>query len=602
MRTWRASIGVLLTLLLSGSAFGQSQAANGSIEGTVTDSSSGVLPGVTVTITNLETGTERSVTSNENGFYRAMLLPLGRYRVVAELQGFKKFDRAGITLQAGEVANVNVTLDVGQVSETITVTSEVAVTQPGKIDLGRTLNDVEIHNLPLPSRNPYNLAFLQANVTGYENNEFGVPRINANGSQMHTNYQLDGNTNTEKDRAGLRMLPISEVLVREVKLVTNGFAPEFGQTTGMVYNAITQSGTNDLHGSASYRFKRNPMSSRPFFLSPVAVKPDTKADDVTGTLGGPIAKNLAHFFGAYEYVNRSLITGNQVIAVTPADAARLGITLPSDGVIPAYQKVNFGFGKVDYQVGRSTLVTGRYFLFKNLSPSNIGNTSATPRLTLDRATDFTDRMDSASVQAATIEGANRLNELRIQFARRHQFRTPASTAVSGPALIISGVADFGGPQIGDSNSTGFDFSQKIWQVIDNYSWVNGSHAMKGGIDAQFIGDDRVAGNNFQYTFPTIDAYLAAKAGTNPNGYTSLQQTFGKLDISYSSRFYGLFVQDDWQISSSIKLLYGLRYDLFDVPQARPFAGNPYSNEFSIDKNNVGPRAGVSCALDATGRA
>ena len=83
---------------------------------------------------------------------------------------------------------------------------------------------------------------------------------------MHTNYQLDGNTNTEKDRAGLRLLPISEVLVREVKVITNGFAPEFGQTTGMVYNAITPSGTNDLHGSASFRFKRNPMSREPFFL------------------------------------------------------------------------------------------------------------------------------------------------------------------------------------------------------------------------------------------------------------------------------------------------------------------------------------------------
>src|SRR5262245_59665137 len=471
MRMIRGTIAVLLTVLLSASAFAQSQAANGSIEGTVADSSSGVLPGVTVTITNIETGNERSVTTNEDGFYRALLLPLGRYQVVAELQGFKKANRAGINLQAGELATVNATLEVGQISETVTVTSEAPIAQPGKIDLGRTLNDVDIHNQPLPSRNPDNLAFLQANVTGYENNEFGVPRINANGSQMHTNYQLDGNTNTEKDRAGLRLLPISEVLVREVKLVTNGFAPEFGQTTGMVYNAITQSGTNDLHGSASYRVKRNPMSSRPFFLSPTAVKPDTEADDVTGTIGGPIARNRAHFFGAYEFVNRSLVTGNQVIAVTPADASRLGITLPSDGVIPAHQRVNFAFGKVDYQAGPSTLVTGRYFLFKNFSLSNVGNAAATPRLTLDRATDFTDRMDSASLQAATTMGASRLNEFRLQFARRHQFRTPSSTAASGPALIVSGVADFGGPRVGDSNSIGFDFNQKIWQVIDNYTWV-----------------------------------------------------------------------------------------------------------------------------------
>src|SRR5678816_768522 len=155
MRTFRGVIGVVLCVLLSVSAFAQSQAANGSIEGTVTDVSTGVLPGVTVTISNTETGNTRSVTTNEDGLYRALLLPLGRYRVVAELQGFKKFDRSGITLQAGDTAIVNVTLEVGQISETVTVTSEVPVAQPGKIDLGRTLNDLEVHNLPLPSRNPY---------------------------------------------------------------------------------------------------------------------------------------------------------------------------------------------------------------------------------------------------------------------------------------------------------------------------------------------------------------------------------------------------------------------------------------------------------------
>ena len=118
-----------------------------------------------------------------------------------------------------------------------------------------------------------------------------MPRINANGAQMHTNYQIDGNTNTEKDRAGLRLLPMSEVLVREVKVVTNGFAPEFGQTTGMVYNAITPSGTNSVHGSASFRFKRNAMSARSVLpRADGARKPDTEANDVTATLGGPIRR------------------------------------------------------------------------------------------------------------------------------------------------------------------------------------------------------------------------------------------------------------------------------------------------------------------------
>jgi len=597
IRVWLARV-VTIALLLGPAATvsAQSQAMNGSIEGTVKDSSGAALPGVTVTVTNTDTGAQRTVVSNDEGVYRAPLLPLGSYTVTAELQGFKKFEQKGVPLSAGQTAVINVTLGVGTISESVIVTGESPVAQPGKIDLGRTISQTEVKNLPLVSRNPYNFAFLQANVTGYENNEFGVPRINANGSQMHTNYQLDGNTNTEKDRAGLRLLPISEVLVREVKVVTNGFAPEFGQTTGMVYNAITPSGTNTLHGSASYRFKRNGFSADPFFLAAGARKPDTKADDVTAELGGPIRRDKWHFYGAYEYVNRSLITGGSVITVTPDNAAALGITLPADGVIPAHQKVNFFFGKSDYAISPANRLSVRYFGFKNFSPSNI----AAGLTTTDRATDFTDRMDSASGQLISTIGSSMLNELRVQYARRHQFRTQGQS-VDGPAITVSGIAQFGGAQLGDSNSTGFDFKQGITQVIDNLSWIRGQHAFKAGIDAQWIADDRVKGNLFIYTFPSIAAYQSAKSGQNPIGYTNFQELFGNAAVSYNSGFFGLFVQDDWQIKPQIKLLYGLRYDLFDIPSSRPFAANPYSQNFAIDKNNLGPRAGVSWAVDSAAR-
>src|SRR4051794_36984046 len=455
-RVWFARVIVgLATPALATTAAAQSQAINGSIEGAVRDDSGARLPGVTITVTNTDTGAERVVITTEDGTYRAQLLPLGTYRVAAELQGFKKFEQRGVTLAAGQVAQINVTLSVGSVAETVTVTGESPVAEPGKIDLGRTIGETEIRNLPLVSRNPYNFAFLQANVTGYENNEFGVPRINANGSQMHTNYMLDGNTNTEKDRAGLRMLPVSETLVREVKVITNGFAPEFGQTTGMVYNAITPSGTNDLHGSTSFRFRRNPMSSKPFFLAPTARKPDTEVNDFNVAAGGPIVRDKVHFFGAYEYVDRSLVTGTQVITVNPASAQALGITLPESGVIPAHQKVNFMFGKADYQVDTANRLSVRYFLFKNSSASNIGGGLTTP----DQATDFTDRMDSASAQLVSTLGASKLNEVRVQYARRHQFRTLGTTAVDGPAITVSSVANFGGPRLGDTNSVGFDFNQ-----------------------------------------------------------------------------------------------------------------------------------------------
>jgi len=590
-------VSVIWAIAMPALAFAQAQAANGNIEGTVKDGSGAVLPGVTVTVTNTDTGAGRSTITNDQGAYRAILLPLGRYSITAELQGFRKYEQTGLTLSAGQTIVANIELGVGNLSETVTVRSESPVAQPGRIDLGRTINEAEIHNLPLVSRNPYNFAFLQANVTGYENNEFGVPRINANGSQMRTNYQLDGNTNTEKDRAGLRLLPVSEVLVREVKVITNGFAPEFGQTTGMVYNAITPSGTNAVRGTASYRFRRNAMSERPFFLAPTARKPDTEVNDFTGTVGGPVLRDKTHFFGAYEFVDRSLITGAQVITVTPENASRLGITLPESGVIPANQSVNFGFGKVDHQFNPSHRLSARYFLFKNFSESNIGGGLTTT----DRATDFTDRMDSASAQLVSTLGASILNELRVQYARRHQFRTPSPSAVDGPAITVSGIAQFGGPRIGDGNSVGFDFEQGIWQVVDNVTWVRGRHGFKAGFDAQFVGDDRVRGERFEYTFPTNESYLAAVAGTNPLGYTTFRQDFGNLTASYSSAFYGLFAQDDWQVTDRVKVLYGVRFDLFDIPSARAFAPNSYSQDFTIDKNNWGPRAGVSWSLDSQAR-
>jgi len=205
-------------------------------------------------------------------------------------------------------------------------------------------------------------------------------------------------------------------------------------------------------------------------------------------------------------------------------------------------------------------------------------------------------MDSASAQLISTIGTNMLNEARVQYARRHQFRTQGQS-VDGPGITVQGVAQFGGARLGDSNSVGFDFNQGITQAIDNLSWIRGRHAFKAGIDAQWINDDRIKGDLFLYTFPNTAAYLAARSGQNPLGYTSLQQVFGNTSVSYNSGFYGLFAQDDWQIAPQIKLLYGLRYDLFDIPSARPFAANPYSKDFAIDKNNVGPRAGVSWALD-----
>ncbi|HEY6360308.1 MAG TPA: carboxypeptidase-like regulatory domain-containing protein, partial [Vicinamibacterales bacterium] len=296
----------LLSLSFAAAAAAQGQAINGTIEGSVVDDSGAVLPGVTVTVSNTDTGDTRVVITNESGVFRAPLLPLGSYRVAAELQGFRRYEQTGVTLSAGQVAVIDVKLGVGAVNEVISVTAEAPVVDLGRIEQGRVLNEREIHSLPLTSRNPYNFALLQPGVVGYETQEFGVPRLTVNGALLRVNYQIDGNDNTQKDRAGLRQMPMSEVMIREVKVVTTGYAPEFGQTMGLVYNAITPSGTNTFKGQGSYRMQRQSMVELPFFTPAGAPKPPTDVNVYTFDLGGPIVKDKTHFFAGYEHTERDL--------------------------------------------------------------------------------------------------------------------------------------------------------------------------------------------------------------------------------------------------------------------------------------------------------
>ena len=191
LRTFTAFI---LTLALGSAAFAQSTANNGTIEGIVKDDQGALLPGVTVTVTNIDTGDQRVVVTNESGLYRAPLLSLGTYRVAAELQGFKKYEQTGVSLRAGQTAVIDVALGVGAVSETITVTADAPLIDAARIDIGHSLSDQEVHALPLVARNPYNFALVQPGVTGIENVEFGVPRLAANGAAIRINYQIDGNT------------------------------------------------------------------------------------------------------------------------------------------------------------------------------------------------------------------------------------------------------------------------------------------------------------------------------------------------------------------------------------------------------------------------
>jgi hypothetical protein len=596
LRTFTAftlSLAVLFAPAFARASAAQSTAINGTIEGTVKDTQGALLPGVTVTVTNIDTGDQRVVVTNESGLYRAPLLSLGTYRVAAELQGFRKFEQTGVSLRAGQTAVIDMSLSVGAVAETITVTADSPVVDLAKIEQGRTLSEAEIKTLPLTSRNPYNFALLQPGVVGFETNEFGVPRITANGALLRVNYQVDGSNNTQKDRAGLRQMPMSEVMIREVKVVTSGYAPEFGQTMGMVYNAITPSGTNTFKGQGSYRLQRQAFVEMPFFAAANAVKPPTDVNVYTVDLGGPIVRDRTHFFGGYEHTERDL-SGLSVITITPGNQAALGLTEPA--YMPRGLNTEFAIGKVDHQLSAGNRLSVRYMFFDNFITANVGGGN----VSVQRANDFADRQHSTGAQLISTFGPSTLNELRVQYATRAQSRAPNAMSGTGPAINITGVANIGGP-IASVSDSGFGFTQNVMQVNNSTTLLKGNHALKAGLDVQWVKDTRVSPQAVLYTFPNAAAYLAARSGENRFGYTTFDQYFGLPNLEYNTAQYGFFVQDDWRVAPAVKILYGLRYDYYVPPDGVSNAPVATSREFPTSSGNIAPRLGAVWTLGESRR-
>ncbi len=588
------SLALIVTGFLAIGVNAQSQALNGQIEGTVTDQNGAAVANANVTARNVGTGTERSVSTDANGLYRIPLLPLGSYRVTVQSPNFKKYIRDGITLSAGQTATISLSLEAGDVSATVTVTSDAPIADPAKIDVGRTLNTREIQDLPLVSRNPYNYSLLQANVVGRPNTEFGVPRVSANGYARRTNFQLDGNANTQANQAGLRLVPISETFISEVQLVTNGFSAEFGNSPGLVMNNITPSGTNDVHGSASFRFRRTWMSSRQFNTLPTAVKSPTDVDDYTVAVGGPIIKDRWHFYGGYEDVVRDLSgRPQQLVTITEANKTALIAAGLSSSIfvnsIPASQKVKFFIGRTDAQLNKIHRLTARYIRFQNFSPNNVGGGLNT----LERTVDLDDKSNSLAIQMASVFSPNLINEFRYQRAHRHsEFLATKFTPASGPSVTITNVASFGPA----TNRGTISPIETMNQVQDNITWTRGDHQIKFGGGFNKIYDYRRNDISAQYTFASIAAYSAAKAGTTPLGYTSFSQTLGNAEIVYNSTFYNLFAQDDWKVNPRMKLSYGVRYDLYDIPEGDANSPLTQAKNFRVDKNNFAPRLGMVYAL------
>jgi hypothetical protein len=304
VKLWRFSIVVVLGTLLAGlSAPVMGQAVNATLLGTVTDSSGASVANAKVTITETNTGIGHTSQTNESGNYIFPDLPPGTYRVIAEQSGFKRESRAGIDLIVNSTERVDLVLQPGNMSETITVEAETPILQTERADTGRKLETVLTENIPLgTNRNFQNLLNIVPGTTRatFQHSQFfnasSSLQTEVNGQlRQGNNYQIEGIDDNE--RTGLLQILIPPLeAIQTVDVSTSNFDAELGRASGAVTNVILKSGTNNYHGAA-YEFARNNyFNARNFFDKSVG---HLAYNYFGGNIGGPIKKNKLFFFADY---------------------------------------------------------------------------------------------------------------------------------------------------------------------------------------------------------------------------------------------------------------------------------------------------------------
>jgi len=286
-----------------------SQQGTAEIGGRITDQQRGVLPGVTIVLTNEETGVFREVTSREDGSYFAPQLTPGRYRLAAKLSGFKNFERPGLILEVGKTLTIDFTLEIGTLAENVTVEAASPLVDVTSAEVGGNIGTGELTELPAPNRSIFATVALLPGVQFLPSNQFGNDPINTSGqASQGNNITLDGGYNSDdalgSSVGGQTRTAIESV--QEFQVLTNQYDAEFGRATGAVVNAVTKQGTNQFRGVVFGYFTDSKFTAQDYFARlNNQEKPKSSLKQWGGTIGGPIVRNKAHFFGSLERITES---------------------------------------------------------------------------------------------------------------------------------------------------------------------------------------------------------------------------------------------------------------------------------------------------------
>jgi len=583
-----------LIVLLAVAPPALAQGGRSEIHGTVVDAGKAVLPGVTVTAINQETGQERSTVSSTEGKFTIPTLQPGNYTIKAELQGFQVTNLTGLVVNVGQELSVNLTLQVAGVAETVTVTGSSPLVEATSSRIGTNVTSNEIDGLPSANRSQFSLMqTIPGLVPVLQVGSFEGGQFSANGQATTNNlFLVDGQNDNDSRRGGSQgtQARVSLDSMAEYQVQTHQYAAEYGGSTGVVVNSVTKSGTNRLSGRVFEYYQSNKLQATNYFLKQAGDEnPESGSNVFGGSIGGPIVKNKVFFFANYEGT-QSDVAANLSF---PAEAAPLAV---SYSTTTAFHGPNT-FARFDYHVNGNNQISFRWTREAIITERDSIEGDLAVIEAARHENDSGDQVFSASWTSVV---NNRMtNELKFGHVRENLLQGPGQLFDDNWNFIgFAGIDPF---DVGSRNSHP-DYNAGVWNSYaqdlirditfdDTVTWVKtgwgGDHTFKGGVAYSRNGAlPQGTATNFTglFTFPTDAPFNAADPRTYPFrfGISMGQYDFTQIDHRYSG-----YVQDKWQVNDRLTLNLGVRYD--------------YQNLTENTKDAIGPRVGVAYDLGGGGK-
>src|SRR5215813_10574796 len=512
-----------LAVFVCVNCFAQSQTSSGDMKGTVTDSTGAVLPGATVTVTNIDTGIERSGMSDNVGNFRFFLLPPAEYELKVQLPSFSIYTRRPVEVTVGQIVVINAVLQPAAVQQEILVQETSFQVETEKTHQSDTITEKQIESLPINERNFLNFSLLTPGVTDSKALvSFSLPQAPTSGLSFlgqngrSNNVTIDGVDNNDDAVAAVRAT-LSQEAVQEFQINRSNFSAECGRAGGGLINIVSKSGTNRFNGAVFAFIRNEALDARNAFAfgpSNSPIDPPYKRLQSGFIFGGPLKQDRTFFMLSYEGLRqresrfvtflentnffqptasqRALIQGLSAIPnpllqglATTLNSAlttsrqtypdTVALLERNSGVFPFRNNDNTASLRLDHSVSNSNQVFGR-LTFSDID--TIGGGTGGLK-TPSRGANYSIQ-DYAAVFGDSYFFSPRLvNEFRFQFANRDYNALPADPF--GPEITINGVAALGRDFYLPSNR-----NEKRWQWLDNMTTVHGKHEVKFGADVHYI--------------------------------------------------------------------------------------------------------------------